>query len=150
PKQHRNPETVNQPRQYVATAIVGAEPVDLELVALSKAVTCGKLAVFFCQHPCGLGWKRRRRFAHLRVVGKTNGRPDYGAAFFLDEAYQVFVPVVRSCAEQAWVVSFGKGRIRVCEDSREIETAVYMNKNRLVVGDEFSEQRHQKQRKKNP
>ena len=79
-----------------------------------------------------------------------NGRPNYRAAFFLDEADQVVVSEVRGSAEQAWVLSFGKSRVGICEDRGEKEATVYMDKNRLVVGDKFGKQRHQKQRKKNP
>ena len=76
--------------------------------------------------------------------------PDHGATFFLDEAYQIFVSVVRGCAEQAWIISFGKGRIGISEDGGKKETAVHMNENRLVVGYEFGKQRYQEQRKENP
>ena len=76
--------------------------------------------------------------------------PDHGATFFLDEAYQIFVSVVRGCAEQAWIIAFGKGRIRIGEDSGKKEAPVHVNENRFIVGYEFGKQRHKKQRKENP
>src|SRR5262245_18208959 len=79
-----------------------------------------------------------------------NRWPDYRAAFLLDEADQIVVSEVRGSAEQAWIISFGKGGVGICEDSGEKETTVYMDQNRLVIGNEFREQRHEKQRKKNP
>src|SRR5262245_14565473 len=79
-----------------------------------------------------------------------NRWPDYRDTFLLDEADQVIVSEVRGSAEQAWIISFGKGRVGICEDGGEKETTVYMDQNRLVVGNEFREQRHEKQCKKEP
>ena len=150
PEQHRDAEAVDQPRQHVAAAIVGAEPVGFELAAFGETVLGGEFAILLREHPGRLRRQRRRRIAHLRVVGEANRRPDHGAAFLLDQAHQVIVAIVGRGAEQIRVRSLGEGRVGIGHHRREIRMAVDVDVDRLVVGDEFRKQRNQEQRQKKP
>src|SRR5262249_47656549 len=145
-EQYRYAETIDQPRHNVATAIVGAQPIGLHFIAFGEPVTGGKLAIFLSKQPGRLGREWRRRFAHLRVVGKTHRRPDYDASFLVNQIHQVIVAKVGGCAEQVRVMLLGKYRVGIRDHGRKERPSMYEDENWLVIADELGEQRYDEQR----
>ena len=149
-EQHRDAEAVDQPRQHVAAAVVGAEPVVFKRAAFGEIVRGGEFAILRVEHPGRLRRERRRRMAHLRVVGKPHRRPDHRAAFLVDQTHQIVVAIVGRGAEQHRIGLFDEGGVGVGDDCRKVPFAVDADEDRLVVGDEVGEQRENEQQQKHP
>ena len=145
-EQHRDAEAVNEPRQHVAALVVGAEPIVFQIAAALEALALDhRLALRFGQHPGRRRGRRRRQVEIVRRVGIADRRPDHEAAFVGDQLLQIRVAIIRGGFKVA-----AERRFRISEDHRKIRLAGEADKERLVVGDEFREQRDEKQNQEKP
>jgi hypothetical protein len=144
-EQHRDAEAVDHPRHHVARLVVGAEPVPVaeRAVHVRRALRIARAARLLVVQPGGFC---RRGLGNLIVVGAigiTDGRPDH-PTIRLDLILDHRVAVV-SHREEATELF-----LRVIDDDREQQLALVGSEHRLVVGDEFGEQRQHEQHEKNP
>jgi hypothetical protein len=102
------------------------------------------------EQPGRLGRKRRWRLADLRIIGESHGRPDDYASLLFNQIHQVIVAKVGRSSEQVRIVLLGKSRVGICDDCGEKRPPVDEDKNGLIVGDKFGEQRKDEQCQKNP
>ena len=146
PNKHRDAEAVDEAGQHIAALIVGAEPVVFEVAAAVEALALHhRLAFRRGEQPSRL---RRRRGRQVEIVGGVrvaDRRPDHAAAFLGDQLLHKGIAIVRRRFEVA-----AKRGFRIGEEHREVGLAVEANVERLVVGDEFREQRDHEQREENP
>ena len=145
-EQHRDAEAVNEPRQHVAALVVGAEPIVFEVAAAFEALALDhRLALRFGQHPGRRRGRRRRQVEIVRRVGIADRRPDHQAALVGDQLLQI-----RDRDSPRRFRSRRRTSFPDKEDHREIGLAVVAEIERLVVGDEFGEQRDEEQDQENP
>ena len=121
-EQHRNPESVNQPGDHVTRLVVGPQPIP----------------------GGGRRGGRRRQAEHRGVVAVGNERPD-DPALRLDQVLDEGIAVVGLGLE--FTAEF---RLGIGLDHGRVKSAVVVNENRLVVGDEFREQADEEQREEGP
>ena len=121
-EQHGNAEAVDHARQHIAALVVGAEPIV----------------------------PRRRRGRGNgqveldRAVAVRDRRPDDPAAFFVDELLHGGIAVIGFSLKLA-----AELLLRVHLEDRHIERAVIFHEERLIVRDEFREQRDDEQHHEN-
>ena len=144
-EQHREAEAVDHAGDHVAPLVIGAEPVPFEgLVAWMEAALDRELAVLIGEQPGGLDREGHRRVLVLRVVGEADRWPKHPAAL-VDHLLDDRIAVVGLSLEDAPERGLG---IRL--EDRPIGLPLVSDEDRLVVGDELSEQADDEKRKKDP
>ena len=145
-EQHRDTKAVDQPRHHVAALIVGAEPVVFEVAAALEALLLDHAFAFgLGQHPGRLRRRRSRQIEIVGVVGIADQGPDDGAVLLRDQFLQERIAIVRRGFEVA-----AKGGLGVGDEGRKIQTAVELDHERPIIGDQFGEQRDEEQNQEDP
>ena len=143
-EQHREAEAVDEPRDYVAALVVGAEPVPLDGAAAHAAGLFGDgAALVIGEHPCRGSGGRNRQVEIVGRVGETDRRPEHPAVR-LDLLADHRVAVVGAGEEAAELF------LRVVHEDRKQPFALVVGHDRPVVGDELGEEAQHEQDQKYP
>ena len=145
-EQDRDAEPVDHPRHEIAALVVGAEPVVFEVAAAGELLALDhRLALLLGEHPGRLGRRRRRQIEIVGRVGVADRRPDHVAALLGDQLLQKRIAIVGRGLEIA-----AERGLRIGDEDREIRLAFELDVERLVVRDEFGEQRKGEQDQEDP